>query len=377
MERIRIGEEAVLKTVGCKSLGGSSPSLSAKSQENFLTFLFDSQFYFFYFLKKLSNNMSRLTELKKQYPHLTLSFFDLMVKMDKSKTYKYLPLLCKLFNSKFTNKNASTSKDWDNYVNDCEQHISATFPIQNLTEKEILVFYMLSEHYSRNFFSSINNFIDYVEENKISNPDLSKYNSLSDIEQEVSLAEFKCISKELEGQVVKEFEDENYVAVRPLTFSASAKYGAGTRWCTTYQKEKQYFERYWRNGILVYFIHKLTGYKFAMHKDFESHDVSFWTADDNRVDFFNLLVDDYLYPIVKKIVQSKQSNRDLCSDELKKIVVSECIDYQSKCLARVSEEPMDIDEIIPAEETMNMNMTVMRPAPDEHPTQYDDYFQRA
>ena len=29
MERIRIGEEAVLKTVGCESLGGSIPSLSA------------------------------------------------------------------------------------------------------------------------------------------------------------------------------------------------------------------------------------------------------------------------------------------------------------------------------------------------------------
>jgi hypothetical protein len=29
MEGIRIGEEAVLKTVGCKSLGGSSPSPSA------------------------------------------------------------------------------------------------------------------------------------------------------------------------------------------------------------------------------------------------------------------------------------------------------------------------------------------------------------
>lgn len=30
MQVIRIGEEAVLKTVGCKSLGGSSPSACAR-----------------------------------------------------------------------------------------------------------------------------------------------------------------------------------------------------------------------------------------------------------------------------------------------------------------------------------------------------------
>jgi hypothetical protein len=59
----------------------------------------------------------------------------------------------------------------------------------------------------------------------------------------------KEITKDLEGQIIKEYEDEKWVVVRPLTFSASAKYGASTRWCTTYQKEKNYFEKYWRRGI--------------------------------------------------------------------------------------------------------------------------------
>ena len=39
---------------------------------------------------------------------------------------------------------------------------------------------------------------------------------------------------------IKEYEDERWLILRPLTFSASAKYGSSTRWCTTYQKEKNY-----------------------------------------------------------------------------------------------------------------------------------------
>lgn len=39
MERIRIGEDTDLKSAGCKSLGGSSPSLSAKSQDKNPDFL--------------------------------------------------------------------------------------------------------------------------------------------------------------------------------------------------------------------------------------------------------------------------------------------------------------------------------------------------
>ncbi len=48
--------------------------------------------------------MSRLDEIKKQYPELNLSMFDMMVRLDTSKSYKYLPLLCKIFGQKFNPK---------------------------------------------------------------------------------------------------------------------------------------------------------------------------------------------------------------------------------------------------------------------------------
>ena len=48
--------------------------------------------------------MSRLDELKKQYPELNVTMFDMMARLDASKSYKYLPLMCKIFGSRFNPK---------------------------------------------------------------------------------------------------------------------------------------------------------------------------------------------------------------------------------------------------------------------------------
>ena len=149
----------------------------------------------------------------------------------------------------------------------------------------------------------------------------------------------KELTKDLEGQVNKEFEDEKWVVVRPLTFSASAKYGASTRWCTTYQREKNYFEKYWRRGILVYFINKQTGYKFAGYKGLEGDsEFSFWNAEDNRTDYLEVEADDYLFPIVKKIFKSEQTNKNLCSDEIQEQVHTECLTGYEKMRIEFSDE---------------------------------------
>jgi hypothetical protein len=135
----------------------------------------------------------------------------------------------------------------------------------------------------------------------------------------------KELTKELEGQVIKEYEDDKWLVVRPLTFQASSKYGASTRWCTTYQKEKQYFEKYWQNGILVYFINKVTGYKFAGYKSLkDGNELSFWNAEDQRIDYLYVEADEYLFPVVKKILNSNKTNKELCSTEIQNQVMSEC-----------------------------------------------------
>jgi hypothetical protein len=181
--------------------------------------------------------------------------------------------------------------------------------------------------------------MEYMDKNMIEKNDVTSYKDIDDIRGAVTLATMKELTKELEGQVIKEYEDEKWVVVRPLTFSASAKYGSSTRWCTTYQKEKNYFEKYWRRGILVYFINKETGYKFAGYKGLDGDsEFSFWNAEDSRVDYLDVDADDYLYPIVKKIFRSEFTNKNLCSDEIQQQVYTECISVHEKMRVEFSNE---------------------------------------
>jgi hypothetical protein len=284
------------------------------------------------FYKK--NYMSRLDELKKQYPELNVTMFDMMTRLDTSKSYKYLSLLCKIFGQKFNPK-----KLWFNK----EDHLSGMLEIQSMMMNKGLstdglndgeMYYMahyLAEHFSTDTYSTLNEFMNYMDKGQIENKDVSTYKDLDDIRGAVTLASMKELTKDLEGQVIKEYEDEKWVVVRPLTFSASAKYGASTRWCTTYQKEKQYFEKYWRKGILVYFINRQTGYKFAGFKGLgNDNEFSFWNPEDSRVDYLDIDADDYLFPIVRKIFKSEQTNKNLSSDEIQQQVHNECLSSHEK-----------------------------------------------
>jgi hypothetical protein len=294
--------------------------------------------------------MSRLDELKKQYPELNVTMFDMMTRLDTSKSYKYLPLLCKIFGQRFNPKKLWQNKN-DNLTGMLEVQstlMNKGISTDNLTDGQMYyIANYFAEHFNMDTYQTLKEFMDYMEKDQIENKDVSIYNDLEDIRGAVTLASMKELTKDLEGQVIKEYEDEKWVVVRPLTFSSSAKYGASTRWCTTYQKEKNYFEKYWRRGILVYFINKQTGYKFAGYKGIDGDsEFSFWNAEDSRVDYLDIDADDYLFPIVRKIFKSQDTNKNLCSDEIQEQVHNECLTGYEKMRIEFSAP----DETIPLDE---------------------------
>lgn len=305
--------------------------------------------------------MSRLDELKKQYPELTISILDILKMLDKSKTYKYLPLLCKIFGKRFNLELSHGSQDLEKVREDYKQILSDKgFDTSKFSDNELIVMRHFNDLLPHDYIETFNSFMRDMELGIIEKKDVTAYSTIDEIRQSVSLASLKTLNKELEGQVLKEFEDDTWVILRPLTFQSSARYGSSTRWCTTYQAEKQYFERYWRRGILVYFINKNTGYKFAGFKALdEENELSFWNAEDQRVDFLNVDVDDYLFPIVKKIFSSKQTNRDLSSEEIRDIVNTEC-SYELKSIIAIPEqEPLAADEYeIPQTELNRMSLEI-------------------
>ena len=58
--------------------------------------------------------------------------------------------------------------------------------------------------------------------------------------------------------------------------------------------------------------------------------ISFWSQTDQRVDFLDLEIDDYMFPLCRKIFSSKDTNKNLCSAELQEQVHAECLDIMEQ-----------------------------------------------
>jgi hypothetical protein len=270
--------------------------------------------------------MSRIETLRKQFPHLDISLLDILSEIDGTKSHKYLQLLCKVL-SKSHNFEIQNELDNISYVNEIDDKLSS----YQLDTKEPLNSKYVKFRIIENFYnpSDMNTFIQFREFNErglIQNPDLTKYSTMDDLMNAVSLCEIKQIEKELENEVLKEFEDERWLIVRPLSFQSSLRYGAATKWCTTFKREKDYFFKYFHRGSLVYFLNKETGYKVALYGEC-SHklvDISFWNQQDNRCDFFEVEIDEYLLPEIKRIIATNKTNSSFLTKEKLFKVAEEC-----------------------------------------------------
>jgi hypothetical protein len=317
--------------------------------------------------------MSKITEIKKQYPELNISIIDLFLKMDSTKTNKYLPLMCKLLSSRFQVNKLWNKRDEESEMNHMKErmdHMGLNY--NDMSNNELYSYYCLADYFNHEDMKLLSSFQKYNERGLIPNKDVTSYQNFEQIMASVGLASLKEDEKELRSQIVREHDDETWLALRPLTFGASSKYGAATKWCTTYQNDKQYFERYWKRGILVYFINKITGLKFAVFKALDGDkELSFWNAADQRVDFLELDIDDYMFPIIKQILKSEETNRDLSSTKIRTQVRKECGRSMEKSLVQEDryeevERPMYEVETPMMEEAIpqiNFNMEERRVEP--------------
>jgi len=301
--------------------------------------------------------MSKITEIKKQYPELNISIIDLFLKMDSTKTNKYLPLMCKLLSSRFQVNKLWHKSDEESEMNHMKERMDVMgLNYNGMSNNELYSYYCFADYFNHEDMKLLSSFQKYNERGLIPNNDVTFYQNFDQIMSSVGLASLKEDEKELRSQIIREHDDENWLALRPLTFGASSKYGAATKWCTTYQNDKQYFERYWKRGILVYFINKITGLKFAVFKALDGDkELSFWNAADQRVDFLELDIDDYMFPIIKQILKSDKTNKDLSSTKIQRQVHMECGRSIEKQLVREDryyeeevERPMEpMEEAIP------------------------------
>jgi len=179
--------------------------------------------------------------------------------------------------------------------------------------------HLISTYFGHNNFKLMKEFINLNEKKLIENNDLTTYKTFDELELQISLSSLKTIDKEMQKQVQKLYENDEWLVVKPLSYQASLKYGASTKWCTASKDNAEYYFRYSKRGILIYTINKKTGNKVAGFKSLDTAydaETSFWNITDQRIDSMDSgLPNDVLDVIKNQFLNTNQTNWDILSDE--------------------------------------------------------------
>ena len=260
--------------------------------------------------------MSRIEELKKQNPSFNVDGIEIINQLLGKP--KYTEMAINLI--KYKNLQLSEGRSRDTIE---ELKNGFGFDVEYLNSLNYLelssIMHLISDYFGYNNFRLLKDFINLNEKKLIENNDLTTYKTFDELELQISLSSLKTIDKEMAKQVLKLYETDEWLIVKPLSYQASLKYGASTKWCTASKDSPDYYFRYSRRGILIYCINKKTGNKVGAFKNLDTgYDVetSFWNITDQRIDSMESgLPNDVLDVIRYDFFNTKESNWDILSDE--------------------------------------------------------------
>ncbi len=260
--------------------------------------------------------MSRIEELKKQNPSFNVDGIEIINQLLGKP--KYTEMAINLI--KYKNLQLSEGRSRDAIE---ELKNGFGFDVEYLNSLNYLelssIMHLISDYFGYNNFRLLKEFITLNEKKLIENNDLTTYKTFDELELQISLSSLKTIDKEMAKQVLKLYETDEWLIVKPLSYQASLKYGASTKWCTASKDSPDYYFRYSRRGILIYCINKKTGNKVGAFKNLDTgYDVetSFWNITDQRIDSMESgLPNDVLDVIRYDFFNTKESNWDILSDE--------------------------------------------------------------
>lgn len=260
--------------------------------------------------------MSRIEELKKQNPSFNIDGIAIM-NQSLGKP-KYTEMAINLIKYKNLENNEGRRKD---LIGELKSELG--FDVEYLNSLNYMeltnIMHLISNYFGYNNYRLLKEFINLNEKKLIENNDLTTYKTFEELELQISLSSLKTIDKEMAKQVLKLYETDEWLVVKPLSYQASLKYGASTKWCTASKDSPDYYFRYSRRGILIYCINKKTGNKVGAFKNLDTgYDVetSFWNITDQRIDSMESgLPNDVLDVIRYDFFNTKESNWDILSDE--------------------------------------------------------------
>jgi len=261
--------------------------------------------------------MGKIEELKKQNPNFNINIIDII--NDVYGKSKYTEMVINLIKNKYSKREGD-----GNYYSDIHRELIREYKVNpdKLIGKTVFelvnMIRVFSENIGYNESKTIEKFIELNEKNLITQKDLTTYKTIEELELQISLSDLKIVDKELEKQVLKLMETDEWLVLKPLSYQASVKYGSGTKWCTASKNESDYYFRYSKRGILIYFINKKTGDKVAGFKNLDlsyEKETSFWTIIDLRTDSIDCDLPEEVMNIFKEeFKNTKKTNWELLSE---------------------------------------------------------------
>ena len=252
--------------------------------------------------------MTKKEQLKSHNPVLMLSAFDIIDSLFPDAKYK--EMIVNLIKQRF-NSNKLCKEEISHYYGDNLNQIITRYSDGELSYILRILDNILNEAQVK----MITTFINYDKQNLMNGVDYTSIKSFDELEQLNSLSEIKKMGNELEKEIIKIFEDGEWLILRPLTHLSSMKYGSSTKWCTTSEHEPTYFSRYIKNGALIYCINKKTGLKVASHRDYSEYSTTFWNMQDHRIDSLDTGLPYSILDIVRSEILKNKTNHDLMSEE--------------------------------------------------------------
>jgi len=232
-----------------------------------------------------------------------MRFVDIVNMMDISKTNKYSDMIMRVL------VNHQSTLRYDEYdIKHSREFLIQTFNIdtEGMDDVSIILMRQKLDIFNRQDLQMIRNFMSLNEAKVLGGIDVSTVKTLQDIHNYTSLASLKSIGKEFRKQVKIDYEDSEWMILRPFSFEASCKYGAGTKWCTTSDSNPDHFFRYTKNGVLIYVINKKTGDKVGCFKNIGEITSEFYNIEDIRVDSMDTNLPYEILQIVRELFKTEK-----------------------------------------------------------------------
>jgi len=263
--------------------------------------------------------MSRIDNLKLQNKKYDISLIDSLSMVDPSNQYTYSEFLLKQIKEKISGNNVEFNNRVREWRRDLENLYSLPSDnIENMSNLDILfISAMLNVFFNNNDIKILSKFEQERKLGKLDSIDITNINNFTEMSNILSVIELKNIDQSLKKQVIKHYEDDEWLIVLPLTHLSSRKYGANTKWCTT-AETYEYFERYSTKGLLIYTINKKNGNKIATFYSLriDDRELSFWDVEDRRIDSMETDLPDNIMKEIRSIIKNyKKSNVDFLSKE--------------------------------------------------------------